>query len=94
MMAPRRKIIDPAPTLLDQNLKRSTLERCCMPTECDPFLLIFFSSRFRPAVVKEFIHVVLREALGEKQYDCDEAKVWTREISDNLQTKLKGVFAA
>lgn len=48
--------------------------------------------RFRPAAVKEIIHVVLREALSEKQYSGDEAKNWTKEISDSLQTKLKGVY--
>ena len=48
-------------------------------------------TRFRPAVVKELIHMTLREALGEKQYDCDAAKTWTREIGDSLQAKLKGI---
>lgn len=42
-------------------------------------------------MVKELIHVALREALGEKQYDCDAAKTWTREIGDSLQAKLKGI---
>ena len=51
-----------------------------------------YFSRFRSATVKDLIHVLLRESLGDKQYNCDDAKLWTREISDNLQVKLKGEF--
>ena len=40
--------------------------------------------------MKEIIHVALREALSEKQYNADEAKNWTKDISNILQTKLKG----
>ena len=50
----------------------------------------YFLPRFRPVAVKEVIHLVLMEALADKQYNCDEAKNWTREISDSIQTKLKG----
>lgn len=44
-------------------------------------------------MVKEIIHVVLRESLGEKHYNSEEAKIWTREISDVIQTKLKGKYS-
>lgn len=43
-------------------------------------------------MVKEIIRIVLREALSEKQYNGDEAKNWTREIGDVIQTKLKGMY--
>ena len=46
--------------------------------------------RFRPVVVKEIIHRVLKEALFEKQYSDEGAKQWSKEISDTIQEKLKG----
>lgn len=49
--------------------------------------------RFRPTVVKEIIHRVLKEALYEKQYSDEGAKQWSKEISDTIQTKLKGMYA-
>ena len=49
------------------------------------------TDRFRPATVKDLIHSLLKDTLSEKQYSTDEAKLWTKEISDNLQNKLKGI---
>ena len=46
--------------------------------------------RFRPVVVKELIHKVLMETLNEKQYSSEQAKTWTKEISDTIITRLKG----
>ena len=40
-------------------------------------------------MVKEIIHVVLRDHLSEKQYSCDEAKNWTKDISEIIQNELK-----
>lgn len=40
--------------------------------------------------MKELIHIVLRDCLSEKHYSSDEAKNWTKEIGDIIQTKLKG----
>lgn len=50
------------------------------------------SARFRPPLVKDVIHLVLKETLHEKQYSSEEAKTLTKEISDIIQTKLKGIF--
>ena len=41
-------------------------------------------------VVKELIHKVLMETLNEKQYSSEQAKTWTKEISDTIITRLKG----
>jgi len=48
--------------------------------------------RFRPIVVREIIHLVLKDILTDKVYNSDDAKLWTREISDCLQNKLKGLI--
>lgn len=45
-------------------------------------------------IVKELIHKVLMDTLNEKQYSSEEAKTWSREISENIKTKLKGTFAS
>lgn len=47
--------------------------------------------RFRPPLVKDVIHLVLKETLHEKQYSSEEAKTLTKEISDSIQTRLKGI---
>ena len=49
-----------------------------------------YNCRFRPVVVKELIHKVLMETLNEKQYSSEQAKTWTKEISDTIITRLKG----
>ena len=41
-------------------------------------------------VVKELIHKVLMETLNEKQYSSEQAKTWTKQISDTIITRLKG----
>lgn len=51
--------------------------------------MFFFSPRFRPAAVKDIIRLVLKELLTDKVYNSEDAKIWTREISDSLQNKLK-----
>ena len=46
--------------------------------------------RFRPVLVKDLIHKVLMETLNEKQYSSDDAKTWSKEISDTIKARLKG----
>lgn len=46
--------------------------------------------RFRPAAVKELIHKELIEYLLDKSYSSEEASTWSKEISDNLISRLKG----
>ena len=49
--------------------------------------------RFRPKDVKELIHQVLMETLNEKQYSCEQAKTWSKEISDTIAARLKGAVS-
>ncbi len=46
--------------------------------------------RFRPLAIKDVIHQVLKELLHEKQYSSEEAKALSKEISDSIQSRLKG----
>jgi hypothetical protein len=35
---------------------------------------------------------VLKEALADKQYNAEEAKQWSKDISQILQENLKGIY--
>ncbi|CAG5119723.1 unnamed protein product [Candidula unifasciata] len=48
-----------------------------------------FSQKFRPAAVKEVIHLVLTEKLQGKSYSPEDTTVWTKEISDAVKSRLK-----
>ncbi|XP_006811247.1 dynein light chain Tctex-type protein 2B-like [Saccoglossus kowalevskii] len=48
-----------------------------------------FLYKFRPADVKETIHVVLNEMLGDRQYDAEETTTWCKNISDEIKDRLK-----
>ena len=56
----------------------------------EPPVSTILHNRFRPVVVKELIHQVLMEALNEKQYSSEQAKLWSSAISDDIKTRLKG----
>lgn len=48
-----------------------------------------FLYKFRPADVKETIHIVLNEMLADKQYDAEETTNWCKNISDEIKNRLK-----
>ncbi|XP_064394181.1 dynein light chain Tctex-type protein 2B-like [Halichondria panicea] len=50
-----------------------------------------FEKKFRPLLIKDVIHQVLKELLHEKQYSSEEAKTTSKEISDSIQSRLKGL---
>ncbi len=52
--------------------------------------VILFLYRFRPLVIKDVIHQVLKELLHEKEYSSEEAKTLSKELSDSIQSRLKG----
>jgi len=49
------------------------------------------NNRFKPAVVKDAIHKILQERLHEKQYSSDQANIWSKEISNAITQRLKGM---
>ena len=44
--------------------------------------------------MKECIHQVLMDRLGDKSYDAEEIMDWSKSISDEIKTKLKGKILA
>ncbi|XP_062521802.1 dynein light chain Tctex-type protein 2B-like [Corticium candelabrum] len=48
-----------------------------------------FKTKFRPAVAKDVIRNTLHEHLDGKEYNSEEASVWTKTICDEIKDKLK-----
>uniref|UniRef100_A0A5F7Z981 Dynein light chain Tctex-type 2B n=2 Tax=Macaca TaxID=9539 RepID=A0A5F7Z981_MACMU len=48
-----------------------------------------FQQRFRPSVVKDCIHAVLKEELANAQYSPEEMPQLTKHLSENIKDKLK-----
>ncbi|XP_075858762.1 dynein light chain Tctex-type protein 2B isoform X4 [Microcebus murinus] len=48
-----------------------------------------FQQRFRPSVVKECIHAVLKEELANAEYSPEETPQLTKHLSENIKDKLK-----
>ncbi|KAM6161162.1 dynein light chain Tctex-type protein 2B [Erethizon dorsatum] len=48
-----------------------------------------FQQRFRPAVVKDCIHTVLKEELANAEYSAEETPQLTKHLSENIKDKLK-----
>uniref|UniRef100_A0A8C9PEL5 Tctex1 domain-containing protein 2 n=1 Tax=Spermophilus dauricus TaxID=99837 RepID=A0A8C9PEL5_SPEDA len=48
-----------------------------------------FQQRFRPSVVKDCIHTVLKEELANAEYIPEEMAQLTKHLSENIKDKLK-----
>uniref|UniRef100_A0AC11EEC4 Dynein light chain Tctex-type 2B n=1 Tax=Ovis aries TaxID=9940 RepID=A0AC11EEC4_SHEEP len=48
-----------------------------------------FQQRFRPSVVKDCIHAVLKEELANAEYSPEEMPQLTKHLSENIKDKLK-----
>nr|XP_045759035.1 dynein light chain Tctex-type protein 2B isoform X2 [Mirounga angustirostris] len=48
-----------------------------------------FQQRFRPSVVKECIHAVLKEELANAEYSPEEMPQLTKHLSETIKDKLK-----
>ncbi|XP_033093857.1 tctex1 domain-containing protein 2-like [Trachypithecus francoisi] len=48
-----------------------------------------FQQRFRPSVVKDCIHAVLKEELANVEYSPEEMPQLTKHLSENIKDKLK-----
>lgn len=48
------------------------------------------SFRFRPSLVKDCIHAVLKEELANAEYSPEEIPQLTKRLSENIKDKLKG----
>nr|XP_037859058.1 tctex1 domain-containing protein 2 isoform X3 [Chlorocebus sabaeus] len=63
-------------------------------TETFPWLRLTGQSRghsagFRPSVVKDCIHAVLKEELANAEYSPEEMPQLTKHLSENIKDKLK-----
>jgi len=54
------------------------------------YSVIILFARFRPAVVKEYIHQILSEFFVGRSYDGEECTAWCKNISHEIKDKLKG----
>nr|XP_023416045.1 tctex1 domain-containing protein 2 [Cavia porcellus] len=50
-----------------------------------------FQQRFRPSVVKDCIHAVLKEELANAEYSAEETPQLTKHLSENIKDKLKEI---
>ncbi|XP_006003142.1 dynein light chain Tctex-type protein 2B [Latimeria chalumnae] len=48
-----------------------------------------FNQKFKPAVVKDCIHLVLKEELDNKQYEPEEVPTLTKSLSETIKDRLK-----
>lgn len=49
----------------------------------------FYSSRFKPAIVKEYIREIVRERLSGAQYDSEKVPELTRSLADCVKDRVK-----
>ncbi|TPX65346.1 hypothetical protein CcCBS67573_g08157 [Chytriomyces confervae] len=50
-----------------------------------------YKHKFKPAIVTRLIHQVLAEKLTGVAYNPESCSQWTREISDEVKARLKGL---
>ncbi|KAI5931861.1 Tctex1 domain-containing protein 2 [Manis javanica] len=58
-------------------------------TENTYILRPIFQQRFRPSLVKDCIHAVLKEELANAEYSPEEIPQLTKRLSENIKDKLK-----
>uniref|UniRef100_A0A9L0RVH8 Dynein light chain Tctex-type 2B n=1 Tax=Equus caballus TaxID=9796 RepID=A0A9L0RVH8_HORSE len=65
-------------------------EGCCVRT-CGGIRLLLCRVRdlFRPSVVKDCIHAVLKEELANAEYSPEETPQLTKHLSESIKDKLK-----
>lgn len=48
-----------------------------------------FEKKFRPAVIQDIMSQVVKQVLGDKQYDTDAALGWSQDICDEVRQHVK-----
>mmetsp|Transcript_14299 Transcript_14299/g.43956 ORF Transcript_14299/g.43956 Transcript_14299/m.43956 type:complete len:124 (+) Transcript_14299:110-481(+) len=51
-----------------------------------------FNQKFKPAAVKVLLGAVMSEKLADKTYSSESAAQWSREISDEIKSRIKVEF--
>ena len=49
-----------------------------------------YAGKFKPSAAKEILAAVLNEKLQGKEFSADLTTQWTKEIADEVKTRLKG----
>ena len=49
-----------------------------------------YAGKFKPSAAKEILSAVLNEKLQGKEFSADLTTQWTKEIADEVKTRLKG----
>ena len=49
-----------------------------------------YAGKFKPSQAKEILAAVLSEKLTGKEFSADLTTQWTKEIADEVKTRLKG----
>ena len=49
-----------------------------------------YAGKFKPSAAKEILAAVLNEKLAGKEFSADLTTQWTKEIADEVKTRLKG----
>ena len=52
-----------------------------------------YQGKFKPSAAKEILAAVLNEKLSGKDFSADLTTQWTKEIADEVKTRLKGAAA-
>jgi|EP01049_Picozoa_sp_SAG25_P006297 hypothetical protein len=50
-----------------------------------------FHGKFKASTARDVLHLVLREKLEGKDFNADLTTQWTKEIADEIKSRLKGV---
>jgi hypothetical protein len=51
-----------------------------------------YAGKFKPSAAKEILAAVLNEKLQDKEFSADLTTQWTKEIADEVKTRLKGAY--
>ncbi|XP_074070872.1 dynein light chain Tctex-type protein 2B isoform X2 [Macrotis lagotis] len=70
-------------------LGASDREKSQVGSENTYILRPVFQQRFRPSMVKECIHTILKEELATAQYEPSEMPALTKLLSESIKNKLK-----
>lgn len=49
-----------------------------------------YAGKFKPSAAKDILAAVLNEKLQGKEFSADLTTQWTKEIADEVKTRLKG----
>ena len=55
--------------------------------------VIYYLNRFKPKLVQDVMHKVIVEKLQGQSYRVEDTSTWSREISDDIRNRMKGILS-